>query len=269
MRSKPPSSPIADIAYLTRADHRVATLAALTVRPRSRSELVELTGVSSSTIRRTLREFEERNWIRRVEYQYETTQLGSFIASGMVELIDRVETEQTLRDVWEWLPGEESGFTVEMVADAVVTVADADDPYAPVNRFVSLLEGTDRIRAVGFDVALLEPSRDALCRQLARGTHVELTTPPRVANYIRSTCPEQFSETFESGDLTIRLHDDLPPYGVCLLDDRVAISGYGSNGVTVRALVDADDPAVYEWAESNYTTYRRTTPTLPLEPIRG
>jgi len=54
---------IDDIAYLVRSEHRVTTLIDLTVRPRSRSELWEAAGVSSSTIRRTLREFEERGWI--------------------------------------------------------------------------------------------------------------------------------------------------------------------------------------------------------------
>lgn len=52
-------SPIDDIAYLTRSEHRTPTLVALTERPRSRSELCELAGVSSSTIRRTLDEFED------------------------------------------------------------------------------------------------------------------------------------------------------------------------------------------------------------------
>ena len=159
-------SPIDDIAYLARSEHRAPTLVALTVRPRSRSELWEMTGVSSSTIRRTLREFEERNWIRRNGYQYEVTQLGAYIASAMAELIERVETERKLRDVWHWLPGEESEFTINMCADAVVTVADADDPYRPVTRFTSLLQETDRFRFVGFDVALLEPCKDDLYQRL-------------------------------------------------------------------------------------------------------
>jgi predicted transcriptional regulator len=69
-------SPIDDIAYLARSDHRIATLVALTTRPRSRSELCELTGVSSSTVRRTLGEFEDRNWTRKQGYQYTATRLG-------------------------------------------------------------------------------------------------------------------------------------------------------------------------------------------------
>nr|WP_246308077.1 hypothetical protein [Halobaculum salinum] len=77
------SSAIVDIAYLTRSEHRVPTLVALTERPRSRAELCELTGVSSSTMRRTLDEFGDRRWIRKEEYQYVATRLGEAIASGM------------------------------------------------------------------------------------------------------------------------------------------------------------------------------------------
>lgn len=258
-------SPIDDIAYLARSEHRAPMLIALTVRPRSRSELWEMTGVSSSTIRRTLSEFEERNWIRRDGYQYETTPLGAFVATGAAELIERVETERKLRDVWHLLPDEESGFTVEMCADSVVTVADADDPYRPVNRFVSLLRETDRLRFTGLDVAMLEPCKEVLCQRIVDGVEAEVINPPRVAEYIRSTCPELFSEALGSGNLTVRLHDDLPSYGVCIFDDRIAISAYDPDSVTVRVLVDTDAADAREWAESIYTSYWRKTPTVPLE----
>lgn len=224
-----------------------------------------MAGVSRSTIRRTLSEFEARGWIRKEGYKYEANPLGAHVASAMVDVVERVETEQQLRDVWEWLPGEDSGFTVEMCADAVVTVADADDPYRPVNRFVSLLGESDRFRFAGFDVAMLEPCKDELCDRIVDGMHAELINPPRVAEYIRANCPELFSETLESGDLTIRLHDELPPYGVSLLDDRVAVCGYDPDAVTVRVLVDTDAEDAREWAESFYDSYHRQTPTVPIE----
>ena len=260
-------SPIDDIGYLTRSEHRVHALVALTVRPRSRSELWEMTGVSSSTIRRTLSEFEDRNWIRRDGYRYETTQLGAFIASAMAELIEQFETERTLRDVWQWLPGEESGFTLEMCSDAVVTVAEADDPYRPVNRFLSLVRETDQFRFVGFDLALLEPCKDEFCQRVIDGMQTEIIDPPSVAKYIRSTYPELSSRTLESGNLTIRLHDDLPSYGIGIFDDHIAICGYDSDSVTVRVLLDTDAPEAREWAESIYESYRRKTPTIPLETV--
>lgn len=267
MNASDAGSPIEDIAYLARSTHRAPTLIALTVRPRSRSELWEMTGVSSSTIRRTLNEFEDRDWIRRDGYQYETTPLGAYVATAMAELIDRVETEQQLRDVWQWLPDEDSGFSIDMCTDATVTVADADDPYRPVTRFLSLVRGTDRFRFAGLDVALLEPCKDELCRRIIDGMETEVLTRPRVVKYIRSTSPELFSAALESGNLTVRLHDDLPAYGVSLLDGRAAVGGYDHDSVTVRVLVDTDESDAREWAESTYESYRRRTPTMPLETV--
>ncbi|WP_320443102.1 hypothetical protein [Halosolutus halophilus] len=101
-----------------RSDHRVTALAALARRPQSRADLRAMTGVSQSTIGRTLRAFEDRCWITREGRHYEATQLGAFVAAGMQELLDRLETEQTLRDIWQLLPDEADGFTIEMVSDA-------------------------------------------------------------------------------------------------------------------------------------------------------
>lgn len=257
-------SVLEDVAYLARSEHRVTTLAALTVRPRSRSELWELTGVSSSTMRRTLREFEERHWVFKDGHEYETTQLGAYIAASMVELIEQFETERNLRKVWEWLPAEESGFAISMCTDAEVTIADAENPYRPVTRFKSLLDQTSEVRFAGFDIALLEPLKDDFVERIIDGMQTEIINPPRVIRYIRSTNPDLFSTALESGNLTVRVHDDLPSYGVCIFDDRVAISGYDREGVTVRVLVDTVRDDTREWAESIYQIFSRQTPTFAI-----
>lgn len=259
-------NPIDDISYLARSDHRIPTLVALSARPRSRSELWEMAGVSASTIRRTLTEFEERGWIRKDEYKYEATQTGSFVGSAMVDMIDRIETEQLLREVWEWLPDEDSGFTLEMCTDATITLAEAENPYSPVNRFTDLLQETEELRFVGLDVAMFEPCKDDLCRQIIEGMESEIINPPRVARYIRETCAEEFSAALETGRLSVRLHDDLPSYGVCIVDERVAVTAYDPDSRSVRVLVDTDGADAREWAESVYRSYRRQTPILPLDP---
>lgn len=258
------SSTIEDISYLTRSEHRVGVLVAVAARPRSRSELGEITGASSSTIRRTLRDFEDRNWVRRDGYQYETTDLGEFIAGAMVDLLDRFETERQLRSVWEFLPESMSGFSLDMCLDARVTVSAPEDPYRPVSRFTDLLETTDAVRFAGFDVAMLEPSRSALCDRIVEGMATELIAPPRVVQYIRTTYPEEFQEALASGNLTVRVHEELPPYGVGVFDERIAIACYDSEGVTVRVLIDTAGEDCIEWAESVYDRYSRQTPTLPI-----
>ena len=265
MGNRTTETPLDDIAYLTRSEHRGPTLIALTVRPRSRSELWEMTGVSESTIRRTLSEFEEREWVERDGYQYETTQLGGFVASAMAEFIERVETEQKLRGVWQLLPDEETGFTIEMCADATVTVADPEDPSRPISRFCALIEETDQLRFTGLEVAMLESCKNELCERIIDGMDTELINPPRVANYVRSNCPDLFSKALDSGNLDVRLHDELPPFGVSILDERVAITGYDREGVSVRVLIDTDDTDAREWADSMFTSHRRTTPIVPID----
>lgn len=260
------TSPLDDIEFLARSEHRVTALAALARRPQSRADLQALTEASTSTIGRTLREFEERNWIRRDGHQFEATRLGAFVASGMRELIEQIETEQQLRDVWQWLPTETSGFTIEMGANATVTVAEVDEPYRPVNRFVSLLRKTDRFRFVGFDVALLEPCKDELSQRILDGMHTEIIDPPSVARYILSTYKEHCSEPLESDNLTVQLHDDLPSYGISLFDDRIAISGYNPDSGSVQVLLDTDAPEAREWAELTYDSYQREARPLTVKP---
>lgn len=265
MLSTSTDSPLDDIEFLVRSTHRVAGLDALAERPRTRAELREVTGASSSTIGRMLRQFERRNWIERDGDRYDATQLGAFVASGMQDLVERIETERKLRAVWQWIPPEAGGFIIEMGADAVVTVAEADDPYRPVNRFVSLLRETDWFRFVGVDLALLEPCKDELRRRIVEGMRTEIIDPPSVAKHILSTYPEHCSASFESGNLTVMLHDDLPSYGLSIFDDRIGIIGYDPDSGTVRALIDTDAPAAREWAESTYASYRREARPLTLD----
>lgn len=146
-------SPIGDIAYLARSQHRIPALIALTERPRSRSELCEVTGVSSSTIRRTLDEFEDRIWIRKDGYQHTTTRLGEVIATGMEDLLERIETERKLRDVRHWLPDEIIEYPIETWVAMTVTVAKLDAPYRPVNRFEIPLQETNELRFIRSEIA--------------------------------------------------------------------------------------------------------------------
>jgi predicted transcriptional regulator len=136
-----------------------------------------------------------------------------------------------------------------------------------VNRFASLLRETDRFRFVGYDVALLEPCKDELSQRIIDGMHTEIIDPPSVASYILSTYREHCSESLQSGNLTVRVHDDLPAYGVSLFDDRIGISGYNPDSGTVQVLLDTDAPEAREWAESTYESYRREARPLALETV--
>lgn len=185
METRTTDAATADVAFLTRSAHRQTTLEALAERPRDRADLLELTGVSSSTLGRTLRRLEDRNWVVRRGGAYDVTPLGAFVASKLADLLDQLETVRELRDVWQLLESEARGLGVDMVTDATVTLAAPDDPYRPVNRFVSLLRASETFRFVGFERPLLEPCRDEVSRRIVDGMATEIAdalragpTPP-------------------------------------------------------------------------------------------
>ncbi|MDG5819502.1 MarR family transcriptional regulator [Natronococcus sp. A-GB7] len=257
-------SPIDDIAYLARSEHRTPALVALTDRPRTRSELCEEAGVSSSTMRRTLNEFEARRWIRKDGHQYVATPPGEAIASVMEDAIDRVETERELRDVWHWLPDVVGELPTETWSELTVTVADPELPYRPVNRFESLLERTTTLRFVRPEVALMDPCLDLLSERVDSGVDVTLIDRPNCHLYFLTTYPERSSELMQRTNFTVLQHDELPPYGTGLLDDRVVISCYEQDSGMAQAVIDTDVPAVRSWAQSVYERYR--SDARPIEP---
>ena len=251
-----PDSPIGDVAYLSRSKHRIPALIALSERARSRSELCEEIGVSSSTIRRTLNEFEDRLWIRKDGYQYVATRLGEAIATEMDDLLDWFETERKLRDVWHWLPDEISEFPIETWSELTITVADPDVPYRPVKRFESLLKETTTLRFLHPAVALMDPCFDVLCQQVDNGADVTLIDRPNCHTYFLSTYPKRSSELLQQDNFTVLEHDELPPHGTGLLNDRVVISCYEQDSGTVQAVIDTDVRVIHKWAQSVYEGYR-------------
>lgn len=250
------ASALAEMEYLSRSDHRLAVLDALRDGPRHRDELREAVGASASTFGRIRNELEERRWLRSTGQELEVTQLGAYVAEGALALLDRLETEGRLRDVWRLLPSELEGFGVELVADAVVTVAEPGDPYGPANRCASFYREAERLR--GFDAGLTAPHHFAeLYDHIVDGMETEIIFPPDVSRRVAETYPEKATEVIESGSFSLYLHEDLPLYRLTIYEDCVGIGGYDPDSGVLEVYVDTAAPEAREWAESTYESFRR------------
>ena len=137
----------------------------------------------------------------------------------------------------------------------VVTVAEPDAPYRPVDRFESLLEETNELRLVRHDIALMEPCFEVLVQLIDDGVDVALVARPESHTYFLSTYPERSVNMMQQDNFTVLEHDDLPSCGTGLLDERVVISCYEQDSGTVHVLIDTDVAAVREWGQSVCETY--------------
>ncbi|MFC4987416.1 helix-turn-helix transcriptional regulator [Saliphagus infecundisoli] len=249
-------STLDDIRFLVDSENRVDALTALREGPCDRDELQATTGASAPTVGRILGDFEERGWVRRDGHEYELTKPGAYVAEHFMTFFDRMHTERRLRDIWQWLPSEMNGFTLEMVAEGVVTVVEPGDPYGPANRCASLYRETDQLR--GFDAALTAPHHfEELYHQVIDGMDTKIIFPPTVSENIASTYPQKASEVLESDSFTLWLHDDIPLYRVLIFDDCIGIGGYDADSGVLQVYVDTDAPEACAWAESTFESYRR------------
>jgi len=249
-------STLDDVRFLVDSENRVDALTALREGPCDRDELQATTGASAPTVGRVLGDFEERGWVRRDGHEYELTKPGAYVADHFTNFFDRMDTERRLRDIWQWLPSELSDFTLELVADSVVTVGEPGDPYGPANRCASLYRETEQLR--GFDAALTAPHHfEELYHQIVDGMNTEIIFPPTVSENIASTYPKKASEVLESDSFTLWLHDGLPLYRVLIFDDRVGIGGYDADSGVLQVYVDTDAPEARTWAKSTFASYRR------------
>lgn len=247
-----------DIEFLARSAHRIGVLAALAEEPRDRHELCTTTGASSPTIGRILGDFEERRWIVRDGPTYELTPLGEYVADRFDGLHEAMRTERKLRDVWEWLPREMEGFSVDMFANAVVAYPGPEYPYRPVERVTQMIEATDTVR--GFGTTLYKTSNlEAFCHRVIDGMQVEYLYAPEILKAVAAWNPELAVKAFECENCTILLHDALPDderCGLNIMDDCIGICGHDRETAQLQAVIETDDPEARGWAVSVYEQHR-------------
>ena len=252
-------SPIEKIEFIASSNHRVGVLDALAEGGRDRADLQSETGAHASTIGRVIGDFEERQWIERSGSTYELTPLGEFVAERFAALRDAMETEGTLRDVWQWLPREMEGFSVDLFSDAVVTYPGPGYPYEPLDRVIQLVEESDSLRGLGATI-FKAVANEAFCRAVLDGMDVEYVYSPPILAATVEWNPELFEKVAARDNCTVLVHDDLPDRtrcGIDIFDDRVCICCHDVETRALSAWIDTDAPEAREWALSVFERYRQ------------
>jgi predicted transcriptional regulator len=249
-------SSLEDVEFLVRSEHRVVVLDALADGPQTRSELRALTGASSSTISRMLREFEARHWIRTEGNRFEATPVGSFVVEGLMRLLGRMETEQTLREVVRWFPTDDVEFdVVRCLRDAEIVFPTQSDPMAPVRRAGQQLRAGTRLRFLTTQVTVqyFDVVRELVFEE---GMHVEGVVTPGVYDTLVNdpAMAAVYSDLRDADDVMVLVAEDVPLI-LQIVDDRVGV-GLVDEAATPRGLICSDADRVHRWAVDTFETCR-------------
>lgn len=229
-----------------------------------RRELEQHLDVSKSTVHRFTRSLRENGLIERSGGAFVLTPVGEVSAEEVAAFKASIETTWELAPVLRVARAHGVDIDVAVFTDTTVTTAEPGNPYRPVNRFMSLVTETDTLH--GLDPASINPLHiDDIYERIINGMETDVVFPSSVIENLLTSNPERAEQAFESGNLTLRVHDDLP-FGLTLCDDRIGVGIYDDDTGLLRTYADTAAPAAHEWAETVYTKYRNTATELSEHP---
>jgi predicted transcriptional regulator len=271
-----PTEALADIAYLSRSDNRVAILDALAREPRPRRELGEATGVSRTTLDRIVNELEDRGWAERTpDGEYATTPAGAHLIAELRPFLDSVEAIRRLDDALAWLP-DDLDVGLRHFSDATVRRPEGADPMETIDYFVDLATDASELLVLSH-LAPPAPLARTMRDRIAAGA---LT----ITGVVTGDCVDYMAEhperrarwraIVESGGELYR-YDDHLPCNLFVIGEVVLIKQSAPEPVqeSYGVPIESRDGTVREWAVDLIERYRtgatRVDADTFAEPIDG
>jgi predicted transcriptional regulator len=238
-------------------------LEALRQAPLDRGEIEERLDVSRATSHRFTRWLDEHGFVEKVDGRFQLTGAGEAVADEVLRFEANVQTVHRMAPLLATICKDHQEFVVEPFVDATVTVAKPDDPYQPVERFLSLVDESDTFR--GFNTTHMAPLvLGEFHQRVFENTDTEIIYLPHIVEKLVEAYPTQARAAIESGHLTLRTREELP-YGLAIFDERVGIGGYDASTGQMEVFVDTESPIAREWAQRVYASVRADSKPLAAE----
>lgn len=260
-------SALEEIEFLALSPNRVDALGYLAEAPRTRRELVELTGASQPTVGRILQDFEERVWVERDGSTYRSTVTGRLVSRGVTDLIDILETDAELRPVVRWLPADAITFDLEHLTAATITTPSRVRPNAPVKRALDLIGDAATVRIISY--AFNEQSLERISERTAAGDQrFEGVFSSSAIDALAddSHLRRQLRGLLTTEGATVRITDESIPVAVTVADSVVHLFLRDDTGI-LQASLDVDEPEVHSWATALFEHHWEAADPLTVDQL--
>lgn len=246
------------VQFLANSPNRVQVLTELVDRRATRRELQEEVDASRSTVARILDEARTRGWVDSEGTRYWLTPLGEAMVTDFRSYLSSVEGHQHLGDMVNHLPPPVFSLDFRHLCDADVTEPTEENPAAPFTRAFDLFHEATEYRGLnngslpGHAKVLHDRVRDGYLdfEQVFEKAFVETIR----ANPERKAVWEALSDR-------VWLYDGIVPINVQIVNERVLV-WLGESRGEAAGLLESQNPAVLEWAESLYEEYRTQAEAL-------
>lgn len=260
-------TPLSDIEFLARSDHRVTVLETLTREGQTPNELQEETGISRATIGRVLGDFEERGWATRSGRTYVRTPFGDLLSEEFTSLLETVEMIQRIQMLAQWLPLDELNVDLRAFQDAVVTMPNRSDVLAYIRRSEAMLRDASQVRIL--TSSIFPDTLEGQVESVIAGEQTQEAILTSAALDAAFTDPEVTTwtrEIIESDNATVYRYEGPIPFMLSVLDDTAVIAPLDDYGVP-RALVESCNEEIRSWVNRTLDQYRDEAVRLTLEMV--
>ena len=219
-----------------------------------RREIEAQLDISNSTSHRYTRSLGDLGLIEKSHGRFDLTELGEPVADVVATFERDVAATLRLAPLLEAVCDTTPPCPITAFTDATVTTAERGDSYSHVNRFITLVTETNTL--CGLDIDCIAPFYiDELTQRVLAGMEIEAIDFPDVLEETMDNYPYVCAKVCVNGGFTPWLHVDLP-FGLAIFDNRVGIGVRDPSGRRLQIFVDTDSPAVREWAEAVYDSYK-------------
>lgn len=255
--------PSDDVAqFLANSPDRLTLLTRLSEASASPGELASQLPVSRRSVQRNLAAFVDRGWAETTGGTYHLTVTGALVADEHADYVDALDRIEAFAPFFRHLPDRDHAPDLTWLEDATLTVATADDPQAPVHRYVTRVRQFDTERVRMLAPVLSRLFHEAHATLAARGVHTELVMPAVTIDRARERNPLEFRAVTALDVLSLYRVPDPFSIGLTLADDRLLLGAYDDEK-QLRALVESTAPQCCAWASDLFDRYRDRA-----EPVR-
>ena len=240
---------------------RQPVLESLQTEPKDKRALVDELELSRSTIDRSIRELEMQGLVEYSDGALIVTPVGQLAIDGLSELTDTIEIGQRLEEFLEWMPMDEFGVDIRLLADADIIVAEPGDPWSMINQHIQLLKTMDEGRFL-LPITGMHAAETAHERVVENEAGCELVVEPSVAETHQAdpNYAPIVEEIVATGRVDVYQYEGELPYGLALVGGTVQV--ITAEGDEPRALLETENDEVRDWAEGKYEEYKQQSQKL-------